>query len=254
MSDAPATEATAAAPAASPSAEPLLAVTGLHAGYGPIEVLHGLDFTVAPGEMVVILGANGAGKTTTMRAVSGLLPRRGTIRLDGRDMSKASADAIVAAGVAQVPQGRGTFTDLTVEDNLRVGAYLRKDDLDDDIDRWFTTFPRLQERRNQKAGSLSGGEQQMLAIARALMSRPRLLLCDEPSQGLAPIIVQEMFRILQRLNAEDGTAVLLVEQNANLAMDVADRAYVLETGTFVASGDASTLRDDDAIRKAYLGY
>ncbi len=232
----------------------LLSVSGLQAGYGPVEVLHGLDFTVGPSEMVVILGANGAGKTTTMKAVSGLLPRRGSIVLDGKDISRASADEIVAAGVAQVPQGRGTFTDLSVEDNLRVGAYLRKDPLDDDIERWFDTFPRLKERRTQKAGSLSGGEQQMLAIARALMSRPRLLLCDEPSQGLAPIVVQEMFRILQRLNAEDGTAVLLVEQNANLAMDVANRAYVLETGTFVASGDASSLRDDDAIRKAYLGY
>ncbi len=232
----------------------LLSVSGLQAGYGPVEVLHGLDFTVGPSEMVVILGANGAGKTTTMKAVSGLLPRRGSIVLDGKDISRASADEIVAAGVAQVPQGRGTFTDLSVKDNLRVGAYLRKDPLDDDIERWFDTFPRLKERRTQKAGSLSGGEQQMLAIARALMSRPRLLLCDEPSQGLAPIVVQEMFRILQRLNAEDGTAVLLVEQNANLAMDVANRAYVLETGTFVASGDASSLRDDDAIRKAYLGY
>jgi branched-chain amino acid transport system ATP-binding protein len=233
----------------------LLSVTGLHAGYGPVEVLHGLDFTVGDGEMVVILGANGAGKTTTMRAVSGLIERRrGTVTYDGRDMTKATADEMVAAGIAQVPQGRGTFTDLSVEDNLRVGAYLRRDDLSDDIDRWFTTFPRLKERRTQKAGSLSGGEQQMLAIARALMSRPRLLLCDEPSQGLAPIIVQEMFRILQRLNADDGVSVLLVEQNANLAMDVANRAYVLETGEFVASGDASTLRDDDTIRKAYLGY
>jgi branched-chain amino acid transport system ATP-binding protein len=234
---------------------PLLAVSGLHAGYGPVEVLHGLDFTVHDGEMVVILGANGAGKTTTMRAVSGLIERRkGTITFGGRDMTKATADEMVSAGVAQVPQGRGTFTDLSVEDNLRVGAYLRSDDLSADLDRWFETFPRLEERRTQKAGSLSGGEQQMLAIARALMSRPRLLLCDEPSQGLAPIIVQEMFRMLQRLNEEDGTAILLVEQNANLAMEVAHRAYVLETGEFVASGDATTLRDDDTIRKAYLGY
>jgi branched-chain amino acid transport system ATP-binding protein len=232
----------------------LLEVDGLHAGYGPIEILHGLDFTVAPGEMVVILGANGAGKTTTMRAVSGLIPRRGTIRFDGRDIADSSADEIVSGGVAQVPQGRGTFTDLSVEDNLRVGAYVRGDDIAGDIDRWFDVFPRLRERRGQKAGSLSGGEQQMLAIARALMSKPKLLLCDEPSQGLAPIIVQEMFRILQRLNAEDGVAVLLVEQNANLAMDVANRAYVLETGTIVASGDASELRDDESIRKAYLGY
>jgi branched-chain amino acid transport system ATP-binding protein len=232
----------------------LLTVSGLHAGYGPVEVLHGLDFTVGEREIVVILGANGAGKTTTMRAISGLIHRRGRVEFEGRDIARSTADEIVAGGVAQVPQGRGTFTDLSVDDNLRVGAYLRKDDIGPDLDRWYEVFPRLAERRSQKAGSLSGGEQQMLAIARALMSRPRLLLCDEPSQGLAPIVVQEMFRILQRLNDEDGTAVLLVEQNANLAMDVASRAYVLETGQFVASGDASTLRDDDTIRKAYLGY
>jgi branched-chain amino acid transport system ATP-binding protein len=247
-------EAAAAIPDVAPPGPPLLEVGGLHAGYGPVEVLHGLDFTVGEGEMVVILGANGAGKTTTMRAISGVIARRGTILLGGKDISQHTADHVVAAGVAQVPQGRGTFAELSVEDNLRVGAYLRKDDLRPDIARWFDVFPRLEERRTQKAGSLSGGEQQMLAIARALMSRPRLLLCDEPSQGLAPIIVQELFRVLQRLNEEDGTAVLLVEQNANLAMDVANRAYVLETGTFVASGDAHQLRNDEAIRKAYLGY
>ena len=247
-------EAAAAIPDAEPVGPPLLEVAGLVAGYGPVEVLQGIDFTVGADEMVVILGANGAGKTTTMRAISGVIARRGTIRFDGRDIAESAPDEIVGAGIAQVPQGRGTFTDLTVEDNLRVGAYLRKDDLSSDIDRWFEVFPRLRERRTQKAGSLSGGEQQMLAIARALMSRPKLLLCDEPSQGLAPIIVQEMFRILQRLNAEEDVAVLLVEQNANLAMDVANRAYVLETGTIVASGEASALRDDETIRKAYLGY
>ena len=247
-------EAAAAIPDAEPVGPPLLEVTGLVAGYGPVEVLHGLDFTVGADEMVVILGANGAGKTTTMRAISGVIARRGTIRFGGRDIGGSTPDEIVGAGVAQVPQGRGTFTDLSVEDNLRVGAYLRKDDLSSDIDRWFEVFPRLRERRSQKAGSLSGGEQQMLAIARALMSRPKLLLCDEPSQGLAPIIVQDMFRILQRLNQEEGVAVLLVEQNANLAMDVANRAYVLETGSIVASGDASAMRDDETIRKAYLGY
>ena len=263
MSDAAATdtpteaelaEAAAAIPDAVPAGPPLLEVQGLRAGYGPVEVLQGLDFTVAENEIVVILGANGAGKTTTMRAISGVIARRGTIRFGGRDIAGDTPDAIVGAGIAQVPQGRGTFTDLSVEDNLRVGAYLRRDDLLADIERWFGVFPRLKERRTQKAGSLSGGEQQMLAIARALMSRPKLLLCDEPSQGLAPIIVQEMFRILQRLNLEEGVAVLLVEQNANLAMDVANRAYVLETGSIVASGDASAMRDDDTIRKAYLGY
>ena len=233
----------------------ILAVSELHAGYGPIEVLHGLDFTVGQGEIVVILGANGAGKTTTLRAVSGLVARRGSIQLDGHDITKLSADEIVQRGVAHVPQGRGTFVDLTVEDNLRVGAITRSDTkIAADIDAWFETFPRLKERRTQKAGSLSGGEQQMLAVARAVMSRPRLLLCDEPSLGLAPLITQELFRNLQRLNADDGMSILLVEQNANLAVDIAHRVYVLETGEVAASGDAATMRDDESIRKAYLGY
>jgi branched-chain amino acid transport system ATP-binding protein len=233
----------------------LLAVEGLRAGYGPVEVLHGLDFTVGAGEIVVILGANGAGKTTTMRAVSGTIARRGSITFDGADITKTSADAILKLGIAHVPQGRGTFADLTVEDNLRVGAITRKDgDIGADIDRWFGTFPRLQERRTQKAGSLSGGEAQMLAVARAVMSKPRLLLCDEPSLGLAPLITQELFRILDKLNEEEGVSILLVEQNANLAIGIADRVYVLETGEVAASGDAATMRDDESIRKAYLGY
>jgi branched-chain amino acid transport system ATP-binding protein len=232
----------------------LLEVEGLHAGYGPIEVLHGIDLTVGDGEIVVVLGANGAGKTTTMRAVSGMIPRTGVVRLAGDDISEASTDAIVRAGVAHVPQGRGTFTDLTVEENLRVGAYVRDDDPSDDIARWLDVFQRLKDRRTQKAGSLSGGEQQMLAIARALMSRPRLLLCDEPSLGLAPILVQEMFRTLADLNHESGTAVLLVEQNANLALEIAHRVYLLETGSIVASGDAESMLHDDAVRKSYLGY
>jgi branched-chain amino acid transport system ATP-binding protein len=176
------------------------------------------------------------------------------VRFAGNDISEASTDAIVHAGVAHVPQGRGTFTDLTVEDNLLVGAYVRDDDPSDDIARWLEVFPRLKDRRAQKAGSLSGGEQQMLAIARALMSRPRLLLCDEPSLGLAPILVQDMFRTLAELNRDTSTSVLLVEQNANLAMEIAHRAYLLETGSIVASGDAKEMLDDDAIRKAYLGY
>ena len=232
----------------------LLSITGLHAGYGPLEVLHGLDLEVNEGEVVVILGANGAGKTTTMRAVSGTIARNGSIQFDGTDIAKASPDAIVRAGVAQVPQGRGTFGDLSVEDNLRVGAYTRGGDLEADIARWFEQFPRLAERRTQKAGSLSGGEQQMLAIARALMSRPKLLLCDEPSQGLAPLIVQELFDVIARLNTEEGLSVLLVEQNANLAVKIAHRVYLLETGRFVASGTAEEISSDDSIRKAYLGY
>jgi branched-chain amino acid transport system ATP-binding protein len=232
----------------------LLSVSGLHAGYGPVEVLHGIDLAVNEREVVVVLGANGAGKTTSMRAISGTIPRRGSIEFAGKPIGSASADEIVRAGIAQVPQGRGTFVDLNVEDNLRVGAYVRGDDPSADMEHWFEVFPRLGERRTQKAGSLSGGEQQMLAIARALMSRPKLLLCDEPSLGLAPIVVQEMFRILAQLNQEEGTAILLVEQNANLAMDIAHRAYLLETGSIVASGDANEMLNDDAIRKAYLGY
>jgi branched-chain amino acid transport system ATP-binding protein len=232
----------------------LLEVTGLHAGYGPVEVLHGIDLTVAEGEVVVVLGANGAGKTTLMRAISGTIDRQGSVRLADQEVSRASPDRIVRGGLAQVPQGRGTFVDLSVEDNLRVGAFTRRDDPGSDLERWYEQFPRLADRRTQKAGSLSGGEQQMLAIARALMSRPKLLLCDEPSLGLAPIIVQEMFGILARLNREEGLAVLLVEQNANLAMDIADRAYLLGTGRIVTSGDAETIRNDEAIRQAYLGY
>ncbi len=203
---------------------PVLEVTGLRAGYGPIEVLHGLDLAVAAKEIVVVLGANGAGKTTTLRAISGTIPRQGAVRVEGVPTERLSADAVVRLGIALVPQGRGTFSDLSVEENLRVGAFVRSDDdIDADIDQWYGEFPRLRERRAQKAGSLSGGEQQMLAIARALMSRPKLLLCDEPSLGLAPIIVQEMFGILRRLNQENGLAILLVEQNANLAMKIAHR-------------------------------
>jgi len=235
----------------------LLEVNGLRAGYGPVNVLHELDLAVDDGEIVVVLGANGAGKTTTMRAISGVIPRSGNVTFAGRSIINSSADAVVRAGIAQVPQGRGTFPELNVEDNLRIGAYTRRDGgaaTTADVERWFTTFPRLAERRDQRAGSLSGGEQQMLAIARAVMSRPKLLLCDEPSQGLAPIIVQEMFTIIESLSKEEGIAVLLVEQNANLAMEIAQRVYLLETGTIVASGDAETIAADDSIRKAYLGY
>jgi branched-chain amino acid transport system ATP-binding protein len=232
----------------------LLTIHELHAGYGPIEVLHGIELSVNEGEVAVVLGANGAGKTTTLRAISGLIRRRGSISFAGHNIVSSTPDEIVHAGLAQVPQGRGTFVDLTVEDNLRVGAYVRGDDPTGDINRWFEVFPRLGERRTQKAGSLSGGEQQMLAIARALMSRPRLLLCDEPSLGLAPIVTQELFRTLGRLNQEEGTSILLVEQNATLAMEIAHQAYLLETGMIVASGDAQSMLDDDAIRKSYLGY
>jgi branched-chain amino acid transport system ATP-binding protein len=233
----------------------LLEVSRLRAGYGPVNVLHELELTVDDGEIVVVLGANGAGKTTTMRAISGTIHRSGDVSFAGRSIVTSSADSIVRAGIAQVPQGRGTFPELNVEDNLRIGAYTRRDGgTNADVERWFETFPRLRERRDQRAGSLSGGEQQMLAIARALMSRPKLLLCDEPSQGLAPIIVEEMFTIIDSLSKEQGIAVLLVEQNANLAMEIAHRVYLLETGKIVASGDAETIAADDSIRKAYLGY
>ena len=231
----------------------LLSVSDLAAGYGPLEVLHGFDLEVNQGEIVVILGANGAGKTTTMRAISGMIPRRGRIEFDGQDISSSSPDSIVRLGIAQVPQGRGTFADLTVEDNMLAGAYVRRDEVQADVERWFDVFPRLRERRSQRAGSLSGGEQQMLAIARALMSRPRLLLCDEPSLGLAPLITQELFEVLKKLNAEEGLSILLVEQNANLALKVAHRVYLLETGNVVSSGSAAELAADDSIRKAYLG-
>ena len=233
----------------------LLDVQGLVAGYGAVQVLHGLDLHVNDGEVAVILGANGAGKTTTMRAISGMIGRKGSVTFAGTDISRTAPNDIVKLGVAQVPQGRGTFTDLSVSDNLRAGAYSRKGtNVDTDLQEWYEIFPRLHERRDQKAGSLSGGEQQMLAIARAMMSKPRLLLCDEPSLGLAPIITQELFAILGRLNAERGLSILIVEQNANLAVKIAQSVFVLETGSIVASGTAEEIARDDSVRKAYLGY
>ena len=234
----------------------LLEVEGLEAGYGQVQVLRGLDFTVGEGEVVVILGANGAGKTTTIRAVCGMIPPTGgRVRLAGQDVTGRPADRLVREGVAHVPQGRGTFVDLTVEENLMLGAYTRTDDeIQADLDGWYDTFPRLRERSDQSAGSMSGGEQQMLAIARAAMSRPRLLLLDEPSLGLAPLVTKELFRQMERLNAEHGTALLIVEQNANLALAVAERAYVLEAGTIAASGSAEAIQADESVRKAYLGY
>jgi branched-chain amino acid transport system ATP-binding protein len=231
----------------------VLTVADLHAGYGIIEVLHGLEFQVHRGEIVVILGANGAGKTTTIRAISGEIHRRGTVEFDGHNISHTRPDGILRLGISQVPQGRGTFTDLTVEENLQVGGYTRRDSLADDFDRWFTLFPRLAERKDQKAGSLSGGEQQMLAIARAMMSRPQLLLCDEPSLGLAPIVTQELFSVLGDMSRATGMSLLIVEQNANLALKMADRAYVLETGSIVATGTGEQLLADDTIKRAYLG-
>jgi len=233
----------------------LLEVAGLHASYGQAEVLHGIDFHVEPGEVVVILGANGAGKTTTLRAICQMCTTRGSIGFDGHQLGGRATTEVVRRGIAHVPQGRGTFPDLTVEENLEVGAYVRKDkEVASDLSRWFEVFPRLAERRHLSAGSLSGGEQQMLAVARALMGRPRLLLLDEPSLGLAPIIVQDLFRRLDAINAEQGVTMLVVEQNASVAFEVADRAYVLEAGRIALSGTADELRHDDAVRRAYLGY
>lgn len=233
----------------------LLTVHNLEAGYGPVRVLHGLNFEVAEGSVAVILGPNGAGKTTTLRAISGMIPSRGEVRFADNDLVKLSADRVVRLGVAHVPQGRGTFSDMTVEENLRLGAYTRRDgDFKADIDRWYEFFPRLKERSSQPAGSLSGGEQQMLALSRALMLRPRLLLLDEPSLGLAPIVTRELFDVLRDINRDFGTAMLIVEQNANLALGIANDAYVLETGRIIASGPAEEIGQDDTVRKAYLGY
>jgi branched-chain amino acid transport system ATP-binding protein len=234
----------------------LLETADLHAQYGGIEVLHGLRFAVEVGGITTILGANGAGKTTTLRAVCGMVKTSGEVRFDGARIDGKSTEQIVRLGIAHTPEGRGTFVDLTVEENLRLGAYARRDrsSLVTDYQRVYQYFPVLAERRRQQAGTLSGGEQQMLAVARALMSRPRLLLLDEPSLGLAPLIVRDIFRIVRSINREQGVSVLLVEQNASIALDLADHAYLLETGRVVMSGPAADLKKDDAIRRSYLGY
>ena len=234
----------------------LLEVRDLHATYGQGEVLHGIDFEVPEGSVVTILGSNGAGKTTTLRALTGEVSTKGTIRFDGDDLSGRSTESIVRRGIAHVPQGRGTFVNFTVEENLRLGANLRKnrDEVRSDMRRMFDHFPVLGDRRAQRAGSLSGGEQQMLAIARALMLRPRMLLLDEPSLGLAPMITQELFEIIGDINREENTTIVLVEQNARLALDLASSAYVLEAGRIVMSGTPEDVRDDEAMASAYLGY
>jgi branched-chain amino acid transport system ATP-binding protein len=232
----------------------LLEVRDLRARYGPVEVLRGIDFSVDDGEVVVILGANGSGKTTTLRALTGMVETTGDVTFDGRSIEGARPEQVARAGVAHVPQGRGTVTDLTVEENLRLGAYTRKDkEVAEDISRWYEVFPRLAERRQQQAGGMSGGEQQMLAIARAMMARPRLVLLDEPSLGLAPIITQGLFRTLGEMNRDLGIAMLVVEQNATLALAIATRGYVLETGEVVVEGTAAELAGNDDVRKAYLG-
>ncbi|HVJ96258.1 MAG TPA: ABC transporter ATP-binding protein [Acidimicrobiia bacterium] len=232
----------------------LLEATELRASYGAVRVLHGLDFFVDEGEVVVILGANGAGKTTTLRALCNMVDTTGDVRFAGHDVRGKRTELIAKSGLAHVPQGRGTIVDLTVAENLRIGAWSRRDgEIDDDAERWCTVFPRLGQRRDQMAGTLSGGEQQMLAIARALMARPKLVLLDEPSLGLAPIITQELFRTLGDLNTEHGVSMLVVEQNAGLALEIARRGYVLETGSIVTSGTAAELAGNDDVRRAYLG-
>jgi branched-chain amino acid transport system ATP-binding protein len=234
----------------------LLEAAGLHAWYRETKVLHGLDFAVDEGGVTALLGANGAGKTTTLRAICGMIRTQGEIHFNGARIDGLATETIVGRGIAHVPDGRGTFMELTVEENLRVAAYTRRDKnaLARDFQRVFAYFPRLQERRRQQAGTLSGGEQQMLAIARALLLGPKLLLLDEPSFGLAPLIVREIFAIMQRINREDGVSILVVEQNASLALAIADRAYLLETGHIVMSGPANEIGRDEAVRRSYLGY
>ena len=233
----------------------LLEVSDLEAGYGPVTVLRGISFSVDEGRIVTVLGPNGAGKTTTLRALSGTIRRSGTIRFDGEDVSRHTPEKLARRSVAHVPEGRGTFTGLTVEENLRVGAFPRRDKqgVAEDMRHCFRYFPRLEERRAQHAGEMSGGEQQMLAIARALMLRPRLMLLDEPSLGLAPKLTRELFKILERIAREDGVTMLLVEQNANLVLRFADYAYVLQAGRIVLSGDAGEIQADEGVRRSYLG-
>jgi branched-chain amino acid transport system ATP-binding protein len=234
----------------------LLEVSDLDAGYGPLTVLHGVGFSVEEGGITTLLGANGAGKTTTLRAVCGMVKPRGSITLGGESIAGRATEDIVRRGVAHVPDGRGTFLDLSTEENLRIGAYTRRDKaaVMEDLQRCYQYFPRLKERRNQQAGTLSGGEQQMLAISRALMLRPRLLLLDEPSFGLAPLVVQEIFRMMEVIRREQKVSILLVEQNASLALEVADHAYLLETGRVVLGGPSEAVKRDESVRKSYLGY
>jgi branched-chain amino acid transport system ATP-binding protein len=234
----------------------LLEVEGLRAAYGQVRVLEGIDFSVDEGKKVAMLGPNGAGKTTVLRALSGMVATSGRADFDGGTLIGKATANIARRGVAHVPEGRGTFPSLSVSDNLRLGAYVRTDGaaVRTDIDRCYRWFPRLAERRRQQAGNLSGGEQQMLAVARALMLRPRLLMLDEPSLGLAPIFTRELFRVLGEICTEQGMTVLLVEQNANLALDFADHAYVLESGRIALEGEADRIKGDDEVRRSYLGY
>jgi len=234
----------------------LLEVRGLRAAYGHTRVLHGLDFALEKGRITALLGANGAGKTTTLRALCAMVKTDGEIRFAGERIERRATEDVVRLGVAHVPDGRGTFANLTTEENLRLGAYTRKNrsEVQADLDRIYGYFPRLRERRKQQAGTLSGGEQQMLAISRALMLAPKLMLLDEPSFGLAPLLVAELFDILRRINQKEAVSMLLVEQNAAMALELADSAYLLETGRVVLSGSSKDLKQNEAVRKSYLGH
>jgi len=234
----------------------LLEVENLRAFYGPTQALFGVNFMLRAGEITSILGANGAGKTTTLRAICQTVRTSGSIRLDGKELSSSRTDSIIRSGLSHVPEGRGTFTDLSVEENLRLGAYVCRDraEVENDIEKAYARFPILKQRRHQQAGTLSGGEQQMLAISRALMSRPRLLLLDEPSFGLAPMIVDEIFETLKQINAAGDLSILLVEQNATRVLALSHSAYLLETGRIVISGSSAEISADEGVRKSYLGY
>ena len=235
---------------------PLLELTEVEARYGAFKALHGITLAVEEGEIVSVLGANGAGKTTTLRAISGTVRTSGEIAFAGRPIARRAPEAIARAGIAHVPEGRGTFAELTVRENLRLGAFVRRrrSGVADDTDRVLKRFPVLADRLDQHAGTLSGGEQQMLALARALMQRPKLLLLDEPSLGLAPVVVSRLFAAVRELNDKEGLSVLVVEQNANLALDSSQRAYVLEVGRVAVAGSSDELRRHEAVRRSYLGY
>jgi branched-chain amino acid transport system ATP-binding protein len=235
---------------------PLLELRDVEARYGAIRALHGVSLTVDEGEVVSLLGANGAGKTTTLRAISGAVRKTGGVAFDGRSIARSAPESVARLGVAHVPEGRGLFGELTVWDNLRMGAYVRgeRKTFKQEAPRVLGYFPWLEARKNQQAGTLSGGEQQMLSLARALVSRPRLLMLDEPSLGLAPTVVRELFGIVKHLNAEEGLSVLVVEQNANIALDASARAYVLEVGKVAVSGTSDELRRHEGVRRSYLGY
>jgi len=243
------------AAAAAANGTPILDISDIHTYYGSIQALKGISLQIREGEVVTLLGANGAGKTTTLRSINGLIrPRQGSIKFEGRDITAAPAHEIVRRGIAQSPEGRRLFPRMTVVENLEMGAFQRRDrsGIKDDMERVFDLFPRLRERRSQKAGTMSGGEQQMCAIGRALMARPKLLLLDEPSLGLAPIFVERIFEIVKTIN-EQGTSILLVEQNALMALDHADRGYVMETGRIVLADSAESLKSNEQVRKTYLG-